>query len=210
MTKRPFSLPLTKVDTRFGHVRMYAMPYCIFWIMFIHILDLEPSYKNSWNSDGYKLCPSRSCFIFILLGKNFMDSPDHDNQAELIEAFNSTSRYLEDLLNIDNLNSIANDNQADVIEAFNSTSRYLDELLNPYFEHMVNQIYPPEQQLNKANTTDTKAPFLGLHLSIIANRFVSSQIYYKHVDFDFGIVFCRFWLVTFFAVLFCCMHFAAY
>ena len=129
-----------------------------------------------------------------------MDSPDHDNQAEVIEAFNSTSRYLEDLLIIDNLNSIANDNQADVIEAFNSTSRYLDDLLNPYFEHMVNQIYPPELQLNKANTTDTKAPFLGLHLSI-ANRFVSSQIYDKHVDFDFGVVFFRFCMVALFAVL---------
>ena len=41
------------------------------------------------------------------------------------------------------------DNQADVIEAFNSTSRYLDDLLNidnPYFEGMVNQIYPHELQ----------------------------------------------------------------
>ena len=43
------------------------------------------------------------------------------------------------------------DNQTDVIEAFNSTSRYLDDHLNidiPYFEGMVNQIYPPELQLN--------------------------------------------------------------
>ena len=43
-----------------------------------------------------------------------------------------------------------------------STSRYLDDLLNignPYFEGMVNQIYPPELQLNKAYTSDTEAPF---------------------------------------------------
>ena len=43
--------------------------------------------------------------------------------------------------------SLNNGNQADVIETFNSTSRYLDDLLNidnPYFESMVNQIYPPE------------------------------------------------------------------
>ena len=32
-----------------------------------------------------------------------MDSLNHDNQADDIEAFNSTSRYLDDLLNIDNL-----------------------------------------------------------------------------------------------------------
>ena len=31
---------------------------------------------------------------------------------------------------------------------------------------MVNRIYPPELQLNKANTADTEAPFLDLHLSI--------------------------------------------
>ena len=31
---------------------------------------------------------------------------------------------------------------------------------------MVNRIYPPELQLNKANTSDTEAPFLDLHLSI--------------------------------------------
>ena len=68
---------------------------------------------------------------------------------------------------MDSLNT--HDNQADVIEAFNSTSRYLDDLLNidnPYFEGMPNQFYPHELQLNKANTTDTEAPFLDPHLSI--------------------------------------------
>ena len=44
-----------------------------------------------------------------------MDSLNHDNKADVIEAFISTSRYLDDLLNID----------------------------NPYFEGMVKQIYPP-------------------------------------------------------------------
>ena len=52
---------------------------------------------------------------------------------------------------------------------------------------MVNQIYPPELQLNKANTTDTEAPFLDFHLSV-ANGFVSSKIYNKRDDFDFDIV----------------------
>ena len=31
-----------------------------------------------------------------------MTSLSEDNQADIIEAFNSTSRYLDDLLNIDN------------------------------------------------------------------------------------------------------------
>ena len=59
---------------------------------------------------------------------------------------------------------LSNDNQADVITAFHSTSRYLDNLLNidnPYFEGMVNQICPPELQLNKAKTSDTEAPVFG-------------------------------------------------
>ena len=74
-----------------------------------------------------------------------MDSLNHDNQADVIEAFNSTSMYmyLDDLLNID----------------------------NPYFEGMVNQIYPSELQLNKANISDTETPFLDLPLSV-ANGFV--------------------------------------
>ena len=58
---------------------------------------------------------------------------------------------------------------------------------NPYFEGMVNRIYPPELQLNKANNADTEAPFLDLHLSI-SNGFVSSKIYDKRDDFDFDIV----------------------
>ena len=49
------------------------------------------------------------------------------------------------------------------------------------------EIYPPELQLNKANTSDTEAPFLDLHLSI-SNGFVSSKIYDKRDDFDFDIV----------------------
>ena len=52
---------------------------------------------------------------------------------------------------------------------------------------MVNQIYPSELQLYKANTSDTEAAFLDLHLSI-SNVLVSSKIYDKRDDFDFDIV----------------------
>ena len=83
----------------------------------------------------------------------------NDNKADIIEAFNSTSRYLYDLLNID----------------------------TRYFEGMVNQIYPTELQFNKANASDAEAPFLDLHLSV-SNGFVSSKIYDKRDDFDFDIV----------------------
>ena len=79
----------------------------------------------------------------------------------------------------DFMTSLSDVKQAEIIEAFKSISRYLDDLLsidNPYFEDMVNRIYPPELKLNKTNTSDTEAPFLDLHLSI-SNGFVSSKIY---------------------------------
>ena len=76
-----------------------------------------------------------------------------------------------------------------IIEAFNSTSRYLDDFLNivnPYYEGKVNQIYPSELQLNKANTSDTEAPFwIYIYLFlVISNGFISSKIYDKRDDFD--------------------------
>ena len=72
-------------------------------------------------------------------------------------------------------------------EPFFSNRELLWNTDNPYFEGIVNRIYPPELQLNKANTSDTEAPFLDLHLSI-SKGFVSSKIYYKRDDFDFDIV----------------------
>ena len=86
--------------------------------------------------------------------------------------------------------SLSDDKQADVIDAFNTTSRYLDDILNinsVYFGNMVTQIYPSELQLNKANTSDTEAAFLDLHLSISKNIF-ATKIYDKLDDFDFEIV----------------------
>ena len=86
--------------------------------------------------------------------------------------------------------SLADYKPADVIGAFNTISRYLDDILNinnVYSDNMVSQIYPSELQLNKANTSDTKAAFLDLHLSISID-IVSTKIYDKRDDFDFEIV----------------------
>ena len=108
---------------------------------------------------GTNCAPLVADLFLYCYERDFMDSLNHDNQADVIEAFNSTSRYLDDLLNID----------------------------NPYFEGMANQIYPAELQLNKANISDTEAPFLDLHLSV-SNGSVSSKSYDKRDDFDFDIV----------------------
>ena len=90
----------------------------------------------------------------------------------------------------DFMTSLSDVKKSKIIEAFKSTSKYLDDLLNidsPYFEGMENRIYRHELQLNKANTSDTEAPFLYLYLSI-SNGFVSSKINDKRDDFDFDIV----------------------
>ena len=90
---------------------------------------------------------------------DFMMYLSDDKQADVIDTFNPTSRYLDDILNINNV----------------------------YFDHMVSHIYPSELQLNKANISDTEAAFLDLHLSI-SNGIVSTKIYDKCDNFDFEIV----------------------
>ena len=78
-----------------------------------------------------------------------------------------------------------------LFDAFNIfASRYLDDVLNinnVYFDNMVSQIYPSKFQLNKANTSDTKATFLDLHLSI-SYDIVSTKYDDKRDDFDFEFV----------------------
>ena len=61
----------------------------------------------------------------------------------IIEAFNCTSRYLDNLLNIDNI----------------------------YSDQMVDRIYPTELQLNEANSSGTEAPYFDLNLCISNDKF---------------------------------------
>ena len=108
---------------------------------------------------GTNCAPLVADLFLFCYERDFMLSLSDNNQADIIEAFNSTSGYLDDLLNIK----------------------------NPYFEQMVGQIYPTELQLNKANSSDTEASLLDLNLSI-TNGIVSSKIYDKRDDFNFEIV----------------------
>ena len=105
-------------------------------------------------------CASLVADLFLFCyERDFMKSLTEEKQYDMFYAFNSTSRYLDDLLNIDNI----------------------------YFEQMVHRIYPTELQLNKANASDNEAVFLDLNLSI-HNDTVSTKIYDKRDDFDFDIV----------------------
>ena len=108
---------------------------------------------------GTNCAPLVADLFLFCYERDFMLSLSEDNQSDVIEAFNSTCRYLDDLLNID----------------------------NNFFDSMVNRIYPSELQLNKANVSYTEASFLVLHLSI-SDDFVQTKIYDKRDDFDFDIV----------------------
>ena len=69
-------------------------------------------------------------FLFCHV-KDFMMYLSDVQQADATEAFKTTSRYLDDILNFNNVS----------------------------FDNMVSQIFPSELQLNKANTSDTEAAF---------------------------------------------------
>ena len=73
-----------------------------------------------------------------------MISLSDDKQVDVIDAFKTTSRYLDDILNINIV----------------------------YLDNMASQIYPSELQLNKANTSETKVAFLDLHLSFLMILFL--------------------------------------
>ena len=57
---------------------------------------------------------------------------------------------------------------------------------------MVSQIYPSELQLDEANTSDTEAAFLDLHLSISSDT-VSTKIYDKLSFWKLSISHFRWW-----------------
>ena len=65
---------------------------------------------------GTNCAPLVADLFLFCYERHFMLSLSEDNQSDVIEAFNSTSRYLDDLLNID----------------------------NNFFDSMVNRFYPSE------------------------------------------------------------------
>ena len=80
---------------------------------------------------GTNCAPLVADLFLFWYERDFMLSLSDNDQTDSIEAFNFASRYLDDLLNID----------------------------NPYFEQMVGQTYSTELPLNKANSSDTDALF---------------------------------------------------
>ena len=77
---------------------------------------------------GTNCAPLVADLFLFCYERDFMMSLSDDKQADVIDEFNTTSRYLGDILNINNF----------------------------YFDNMVSKIYPSELQLNKTYTSDTE------------------------------------------------------
>ena len=80
---------------------------------------------------GIHCAPLVADLFLFCYKRDFMMSLSDVKPTDVIDAFNTTSRYLDDILNINNV----------------------------YFDNMVSQIYSSELQLNKANTADKQAAF---------------------------------------------------
>ena len=95
---------------------------------------------------GTNCAPLIADLFLFCYERDFMMSLSDDKQADVIDAFNTTSRYLDDTLKINNF----------------------------YFDSVVGQIYPSGLWLGGAGTSDVEAAFSDLHLSI-SNDTVSTK-----------------------------------
>ena len=80
---------------------------------------------------GTNRAPLVADLFLFCYERYFMMSLSDDKQADIVDAFNTTASYLDDILNINNV----------------------------YFDNLISQIYPSELQLNNAYTSETKATF---------------------------------------------------
>ena len=81
---------------------------------------------------GTKCAPLVADLFLFCYERDFMMSLSVDKQADAIDAFNTTPRYMDDILSINTF----------------------------YFDNMVGQIYPSELQLHKENTSDKEAALM--------------------------------------------------
>ena len=81
---------------------------------------------------------------------DFMSNLHKSKRCDLIDMFNDTSRYIDDIFTID----------------------------NPEFEKHIPDIYPTELQFNKANTSDKETSFLDLNIKVIGSD-VHTSVYVK-------------------------------
>ena len=108
---------------------------------------------------GTNCAPLVADLFLFCYERDFMIRMSSQGRDDVVKAFNDTSRYLDDVLVID----------------------------NPFFSSMHKSIYPPQLTLIKANSDDSEAAFLDLNLTII-DGVISTKIYDKRDDYNFDIV----------------------
>ena len=108
---------------------------------------------------GTKCAPLIADLFLYCNERDFISNPQTSKQFDLIDKFNDTSRYLDDIFTIDN---------------------------PEYAEHKPD-IYPRELQLNKANTSDKETSFLDLNIKVIGS-YIHTKVYDKRDDFGFPTV----------------------
>ena len=88
------SLPMCTKIIIYGIVKRFVRPLFIFWI--ISLLDLELNFRQIIGIPmGTKCTPLVAVLFLFCYERYFMKSLSSKNQADIIEAFNSTSRYLD-------------------------------------------------------------------------------------------------------------------
>ena len=145
-TETHFLLLKTLKSIIHGLVKMYdALTFLLENILF----DLAPLYRQVVEIPmGTNCAPLVADLFLFCYERDFMMSLSDYKQADAIDVFNTTSRYLDGISNINNV----------------------------YFNNMVSQIYPSELQLDKAYTSNTNSACLDLNLSI-SKVIVSNKLY---------------------------------
>ena len=105
---------------------------------------------------GTNCAPLKPDLFLYCYERDFMSSLKKSRRFDLIDKFNDTSRYFDNIFTID----------------------------NPEFVEHIPDIYPRELQLNKANTSDKETSFLDLNIKVIGNN-IHTSVYDKCDDFGF-------------------------
>ena len=114
---------------------------------------------------GTNCAPLIAHLFLYCYERDFMSDLQKSKRFDLIDMFNDTSRYIDDIFTID----------------------------NPEFEKHTPDIYPAELQLNKANTSDKETSFLDLNIKVIGSD-INTSVYDKRDDFGFPIVKSHGWV----------------
>ena len=108
---------------------------------------------------GTNCAPLIADLFLYCYERDFMSHLHKSKRHDLIDMFNDTSRYLDDIFTI----------------------------YNPEFAKYIPDIYQAEIQLNKANTSDKETSFLDLNIKVIGSD-IHTSVYDKRHDFGFPIV----------------------